>query len=160
VFLRIALPLIALLALGSVVGAASELVGSQSCRACHARAFEIWQSSPHARAGSRLSEAQMREPSCGICHAPELVHTPVSPKAESGVTCEACHGAGQLYSPNYVMRDPELARAVGLIDPGPNSCLACHRADVTLMPFDFNAKVKLIDHWTADRAERSSSGGH
>jgi Cytochrome c554 and c-prime len=160
VFLRLALPISGLLALGAALGQASELVGSQSCRTCHARAFEIWQTSPHAKAGTRLSEAQMKQASCGICHAPELVHPPVSPKAESGVTCEACHGAGQLYSPSYVMRDPELARAVGLLDPGPNSCLACHRADVTLMPFDFNAKVKLIDHWTADRAERRTSGGH
>jgi len=160
VSLRLAVPLTALVALGSAIGLSSELVGSQSCRTCHARAFEIWQASPHARAGSRLGDAQMKSQSCGICHAPQLVHTPVSPRAESGVTCEACHGAGQLYSPSYVMRDPELARAVGLLDPGPNSCLACHRADVTLMPFDFNAKVKLIDHWTADRAERAQSGGH
>ena len=117
--LRLALPITGLLVLASLAGDASELVGSQSCRACHPRAYDIWQTSPHARAGARLSEAQMKQPSCGICHAPELVHSPVSSKAESGVTCEACHGAGQLYSPSYVMRDPELARAVGLLDPGP-----------------------------------------
>jgi hypothetical protein len=144
----------------SLIAQGSELVGSQSCRACHPRAFEIWQTSPHAKAGSRLSEAQMKQPSCGICHAPELVHSPVPPKAEPGVSCEVCHGAGQLYSPSYVMRDPELARAVGLLDPGPKSCLACHRADVSLLPFDFNAKVKLIDHWTADRAEKRTAGEH
>jgi hypothetical protein len=160
VFLRLALPISLLLALDPAPARAAELVGSQSCRACHPRAFEIWQNSPHAKAGTRLGEAQMKQPGCAICHAPELVHTPVSPKAESGVSCEGCHGAGQLYSPSYVMRDAELARAVGLLDPGPNSCLACHRADVTLMPFDFNAKIKLIDHWTADRAERHASGGH
>jgi hypothetical protein len=72
-----------------------------------------------------------------------------------GIGCEACHGAGQYYSPVYVMRDAELARGVGLVDPGQKSCLVCHTADApSLTPFDFAAKVKLIDHWSQSAGKK------
>ena len=64
-------------------------------------------------------------------------------------------GAGQYYSPNYVMKDAELARAVGLIDPGSKSCLVCHTSDSpSLTPFDYAARVKLIDHWSSGGSGR------
>jgi hypothetical protein len=56
------------------------------------------------------------------------------------------------------MRDSELSRAVGLLDPGQKSCLVCHSAEApSLTPFDFAAKVKLIDHWSQERSNRSAS---
>ena len=59
-----------------------------------------------------LSDAQQKDARCLSCHAPD--------QAEQGmadVTCETCHGGGQYYSPAYVMKDPELARLVGLRGP-------------------------------------------
>jgi len=79
-------------------------------------------------------------------------------QVEGGVGCETCHGAGQYYSPSYVMRDSELSRAVGLLDPGQKSCLVCHSsATPSLTPFDFAAKVKLIDHWSQLHAKGSAT---
>jgi hypothetical protein len=45
------------------------------------------------------------------------------------------------------MRDAELARAVGLADPGERTCLGCHTESTpSLGKFDFSRKVKLIAH--------------
>ena len=116
-----------------------------------------------------MTPAQQQDPRCTSCHAPDLArttqeaaafHSPdrLSRRAEAGVGCEACHGAGQYYSPSYVMRDAELAHAVGLVDPGQKSCLACHTADTpSLSPFDFASKVKLIDHWTQEREPKKAA---
>ena len=155
-----------LLALGLAAGArAADWVGASTCQACHPRAYEIWQAGPHAHAAQTLTLVQRHEASCTHCHAPELAVTQgkaseAAREARSrptgreglGIGCESCHGPGEHYSPAYVMRDPELARAVGLQDPGERSCKACHTAGSPgLTPFDFASKVKLIDHWTAER---------
>ncbi len=55
------------------------------------------------------------------------------------------------------MKDPELARWVGLQDPSEKSCRSCHDASSpSLKPFDFAEKLKAIDHWTADRMAKVS----
>ena len=54
------------------------------------------------------------------------------------------------------MKDSELARLVGLQDPSEKSCRTCHDASSpSLAPFDFVQKLKLVDHWTAERAKRA-----
>ncbi len=143
---------------------AAEHVGSETCRACHEAAYKLWKASPHAKASENLTPAQREDLRCAYCHAPERARVAQEQapfhggdssrgealaQVEGGVGCETCHGAGQYYSPSYVMRDPELSRAVGLLDPGQKSCLVCHSAQSpSLTPFDFAAKVKLIDHWS------------
>ncbi|HTP24128.1 MAG TPA: multiheme c-type cytochrome, partial [Anaeromyxobacteraceae bacterium] len=145
----------------------AERVGSETCRACHQAAYQIWKASPHARASENLTPAQRADLRCAFCHAPDRARAALeegpfqrgdqgaapgfgdlASVVEGGVGCEACHGAGQYYTPSYVMRDSELARAVGLVDPGEKSCRVCHSGESpSLTPFDFAAKVKLIDHW-------------
>jgi hypothetical protein len=72
-----------------------------------------------------------------------------------GVSCETCHGGGRYYQPAMVMRDKELARLFGLVDPTPQSCMACHGGQApSLRPFDPKEAMQRIDHWTADRAAR------
>jgi hypothetical protein len=45
------------------------------------------------------------------------------------------------------MRDKELARAVGLVDPGERTCLACHTESTpSLRPFQYAEKLPLIEH--------------
>ncbi len=146
---------------------AADWVGAQTCRACHVQAYDSWAADPHAHAADGLTEAQRHQPSCTHCHAPELAlrgasssPTERSPTQDQlrGISCETCHGAGQYYSPAYVMKDSELSRAVGLLDPGEHSCKACHLdSSPSLAPFDFAAKVKLIDHWSAERAARKGT---
>ncbi len=45
------------------------------------------------------------------------------------------------------MRDAELARALGLVDPGEKTCLACHTESTpSLVKFEYARKVALIVH--------------
>jgi hypothetical protein len=150
---------------------AADRVGSESCKGCHASAYETWHASAHAKAAENLSPEQRTDIRCAHCHSPEvgrnLQETAVFGKgsgeaahAEAGVTCETCHGAGQYYTPSYVMRDGELARGVGLVDPGQKSCLVCHTADAPgLNPFEFASKVKLIDHWSRPGSKKADKPG-
>lgn len=123
--------------------AAGDKVGPDTCKACHPAAFEAWKASPHAHARESLGDRHANEPRCLSCHAPDAEDGLLA-----GVTCEACHGPGRMYSASYVMRDPELARAVGLVQPGAKTCAACHtEATPSLVRFDFARKLPLIRHW-------------
>ena len=102
---------LAILALLPALAAAADHIGPETCKACHPLAYEAWKEGPHAHAVESLSEAQRREARCTSCHAPD------TEKGARGVTCETCHGGGRLYAHAYVMRDRELARAVGLLEP-------------------------------------------
>ena len=63
------------------------------------------------------------------------------------MSCEACHGPGRIYSAPYVMRDAELARAVGLLETGPKTCAACHTDSTpSLVRFQYDRKLLLIRH--------------
>ncbi len=121
---------------------ASERVGPETCKACHPAAYDAWKSSPHARARETLPERSRGDKRCLSCHAPDLED------GISGVSCEACHGPGRAYSAPYVMRDPELARAVGLADPGERACAGCHTDSTpSLVRFEYARKLPLIKHW-------------
>ncbi len=120
---------------------AGDKVGPETCKACHPSAYDAWLATPHARARESLPEKNRNEPRCLSCHAPD------ADDGLAGVSCEACHGPGQLYSAPYVMRDPELARALGLQDPGEKTCLACHtEATPSLVKFEYQRKLALIKH--------------
>jgi hypothetical protein len=131
---------------------AADFVGPESCKACHPEAYAAWRQSKHARAKDSLSVQQQKDARCLSCHAPNLGDQHVAQ-----ITCETCHGGGQSYATSYVMKDPELSRLVGLVDPQEKSCKACHDASSpSLKPFDFAEKLKLIDHWSAERARREA----
>jgi hypothetical protein len=152
------LPLFALLAVVLVVvvparAPGAEFIGPENCKVCHPAAYESWKDSQHARASGSLSPKQQKDGRCLSCHSPEQA------KAFTDIGCETCHGGGQYYVPRYVMKDAELARAVGLVDPSEKMCQKCHDANApSLSPFKFADKLKLIDHWTADRAARKERG--
>jgi hypothetical protein len=130
-----------------LLAAGGDKVGPETCKACHPGAFAAWAAGPHARARESLREKSRDDRRCLSCHAPD------AEDGLAGVSCESCHGAGRLYSAAYVMRDAELARAVGLLDPGEKTCAACHTDSTpSLEAFDFARKRLLIDHWTAERA--------
>ena len=140
---------------------ASDLVGPESCRTCHAEAWKLWSQGPHARAAEVLTGPQRTAPLCLQCHSRDEVRSGAA--AVAGVSCETCHGGGRFYQPAIVMRDHDLARAFGLADltaanAGP-LCLSCHGGEQQLLsgPFDLKAALAKIDHWTADRAARNSA---
>lgn len=124
------------------LAAAADVVGPESCKACHPAAYDAWRDTPHARALQSLPEKSRKDPRCLACHAPDL------DAGVEGVTCESCHGPGSVYEASYVMRDPELARATGLQDPGEKTCLACHTGSTpSLETFRYADKLQLIRHW-------------
>lgn len=136
-------PLLLLVALAVPAAAlAAERVGPEACKACHPAAYEAWRSSPHARARESLPERSRNDRRCLSCHAPDLED------GIAAVSCEACHGPGRVYSAPYVMRDPELARAVGLTEPGERTCAGCHTDSTpSLVKFEYARKLPLIKHW-------------
>ncbi len=122
---------------------ASDHIGAETCKACHPAAYDAWRFSPHARARDVLPERSRADKRCLGCHAPDL-----EDGITAGVSCEACHGPGRVYSAPYVMRDPELARAVGLADPGEKTCAGCHTESTpSLVRFEYARKLPLIQHW-------------
>ncbi len=125
-------------------------VGPETCKACHPAAYDVWRNGPHARSLDGLPAQNRSDPRCLSCHSPD------ADEGLSAITCESCHGPGRIYSAPYVMRDPELARAVGLVDPGEKSCLACHGESApSLVRFEYAKKLPLIDHWTRERAAQA-----
>jgi len=142
----------------ALLGASAEahdLLGAESCEACHPDAWAAWQASAHARSRDVLSPTQRRDARCLSCHSPNEVEQRVA-----HVSCETCHGGGQHYSARYVMKDPELARLTGLADPGEKSCRSCHDgSSPSLKPFEFKEKLKAIDHWTTERRKREERTG-
>jgi hypothetical protein len=134
-------------ALAAPASHAGDKVGPEACRVCHPGAYEAWLASPHARARESLPERSRGEPRCLTCHAPD------AEDGLAGVSCETCHGGGRLYAAPYVMRDPELSRALGLLDPGERSCVACHtEATPSLVKFEYAKKLPLIRHEQERRA--------
>lgn len=138
------------LALTSALVWAHDFLGSESCQACHPDAWAAWQATSHARSRDVLSAQQQKDMRCLSCHSPNQIDQKVA-----HVACETCHGGGQFYSTRYVMKDADLSRLVGLVDPGEKSCRACHDgSSPSIKPFDFAAKLKAIDHWTVERAKK------
>jgi formate-dependent nitrite reductase cytochrome c552 subunit len=147
---RLSVPALVLaLAVVPCAARGADTVGPETCKACHPAAYEAWRASPHARAREMLPERSRADVRCLSCHAPDAAD------GIAGVSCEACHGAGRLYAAAYVMRDPELARALGLLDPGERSCAGCHTESTpSLVRFEYERKLPLIRHWNGDAAPR------
>jgi len=140
------------LLLAPLLAPAAEPLGAETCKACHPAAYEIWRESGHARALTSLPEKSRADARCTVCHAPE------GQKGQGGVSCESCHGHGQLYARRYVMRDRELARALGLLDVGEKSCQRCHdESTPSVGRFDYARKLPLIQHGEADREARRAA---
>ena len=121
----------------------SDYVGSDTCGACHKAEYDKWLRTAHARATTALASTFRRDPRCAGCHATDLLGE--IPE----VGCESCHGAGRFYYPAYVMRDAEVARALGLAEAGEATCKTCHGADSpAVRPFDYKEAWKRIAHGT------------
>jgi hypothetical protein len=128
---------------------ASPFVGADACATCHADVAASWRATAHARALARLDRREAASPRCRSCHA--TGEAPLGRSDLPGVQCEACHGAGADYAADDLMRDPALARALGLRDlstPARRAavCMRCHRAATRLAPFDPERAWKAIAH--------------
>ena len=139
--------------IGAAFALGADFLGAEACQSCHPDAYAAWRASPHARAREALSAQQQQNARCLSCHSPNEGDQRVA-----AVTCETCHGGGQYYAARYVMKDAELARLTGLVDPQVKDCRSCHDGSTpSLKPFDFDAKLKAMDHWTVERAKRKAA---
>ena len=143
----LALAGMACLAASVAHAARSDYTGPAACGGCHEQALAAWQASAHARAGQVLGP---RPPaSCLACHT--TGEAPAGRPFFGGVTCEACHGPGAGYAADDIMRNPALARALGLRDlstPARRAalCAGCHRSSTRLAPFDPARAMRRIEH--------------
>jgi len=137
------------------LGFAQSLVGVKNCRRCHESEYARWLMGPHARAHESLSQDQLSDNKCAVCHltsASAAAGTAksgpkVSLSVAKGVECESCHGGGKYYYHSFVMRDRELSRALGLVIPNQSHCERCHTAaSPGLQSFSFDAAWKKISH--------------
>lgn len=140
---------------------AQDYIGAEKCKSCHAFEYRVWAAGPHARAHQPLTAEQLADPKCNNCHTmlPGNVEA-----AFAGVQCERCHGPAKYYHPAYVMKDKELARAVGLVDPVEAHCRSCHTEGTpSIRPFDFARMWGEIDHGKKARqayeAAQARAGG-
>ncbi|MGN6105015.1 MAG: multiheme c-type cytochrome [Kofleriaceae bacterium] len=139
------LPVVCALAVlaGAAAAGRSDWTGSAACGSCHPAQLAAWRATPHAttqrRFGGRTPEGR-----CLACHA--TGEAPAGPAIAFEVGCEACHGAGAAYAPDDVMRNPRLARSLGLVDlstPAARAvvCAGCHARSTRATPFDPTAPV-------------------
>lgn len=151
-------------------------VGSAVCADCHSELAKgnphvVWLSSRHGHAYWRLAAdwalflgrlrpqyADLADPiaddRCLLCHVAgrqddDALFAPTYRLAD-GVSCEACHGPGSLYSEPEVMADREAFLAAGGRIPDATTCRNCHRRSEN---FDYAGYWPKIAHGKPPRAE-------
>jgi hypothetical protein len=144
----LALALLPALATGAAA-ARRDWIGSAACGACHPAQLAAWQATPHATTKRRFgAPASAPAPArCLACHG--TGEAPAGPAIAVEVGCEACHGAGAAYAEDDLMRSPQVARALGLVDlstPAARAavCAPCHARPTRGAPFDPAAPVHPV----------------
>ncbi len=85
-------------------------VGSEACRGCHKKAYDIWEKSAHSHAYQTLVDAKrpsnrQYDAECIVCHTTGFTYNSGFTNAEKtpqlkNVGCESCHGPGSLHVAN------------------------------------------------------------
>ncbi len=140
--------------------------GVKLCGACHKgdknkNVYEKWTASKHAGAYETLKSEESKKiagklgiadpltsDACLSCHVTNG-NKGEGIKAEEGVTCEACHGAGSAYKSKKIMQDRKLALENGLIlgKDDESLCKKCHnKKSPTFKKFNYAAEMKKITH--------------
>ena len=135
-----------------VAALAQNYIGAERCRSCHEFEYQVWARGPHQRSHLALTAEQQADPKCNTCHTMAAEGAAEGVPNATGIECERCHGPGKYYHPRYVMKDRELARAVGLIDPTPAHCQQCHTEGApSIRPFSYEELWTRIDHGKSAR---------
>ncbi|MCL4460437.1 MAG: cytochrome c family protein [Nitrospirae bacterium] len=153
-------------------------VGDETCEVCHSSArignqFQIWKSSPHARAYRDLGSPEalsiarkmgisnpkndMRCLSCHTTaagtHLPQVISTF---RKRDGVQCESCHGPGEDYAHFSTMIDPVKSRKAGLAAHPEKSCVTCHNpSSPTFRGFDARKSLAEIAHPVPEKYKKA-----
>ena len=153
---------------------AHKYVGVLKCKTCHnseakGAQYTKWTKMKHASAFTDLASDSakavakakgiadpQKDAACLKCHVTgygePAANFAETYKAEDGVTCESCHGAGSDYMKMAVMKAVRAGTTkgadVGLVSkPNADTCKKCHNADSpTMKAFDFSADSTKIAH--------------
>ena len=130
---------------GAAVGGRRDWSGSAACGGCHPKELASWQATRHAATRDRFPGRP--EARCLACHG--TGEAPAGPAIAVEVGCEACHGGGAGYAHDDVMRDPPVARALGLAEVStPKAraalCAQCHARPTRGTPFDPTQPVHTV----------------
>lgn len=152
-------------------------VGVQKCGMCHKKAkdgeqLKIWENSKHAQAYHVLTTARadsiatakgfktkaVETPDCLKCHVTAYnVDASLLEKKyskEDGVGCESCHGPGENYAKNKIMKDQKLSIENGLLlyKDKKELCSKCHNPDSpTFVSRDIDKMWEEIKHNIPDK---------
>ncbi len=127
---------------------APAFAGSDSCRPCHAAAFDVWQRSAHSHAFHSLAQRDAdADPACIRCHtvgfgSPGGYRREMARTRLTDVGCESCHGPGGTHvaerqagtPPNFHFR-PLAA----------GDCTRCHQGEFS-RPFNWDRLWPAIRH--------------
>ncbi len=140
---------------------AARHVGSEACRSCHAREYETWAASSHARALATLeTKHKAGDANCLKCHTTgfgreggfQLGAAASAHPDLARVGCEACHGPGG----NHVGAASKGGTIVALGDKCDSCvilqiCGSCHDdANDPGFEFEVKAKIDKIRHGTIE----------
>jgi YVTN family beta-propeller protein len=157
--------------LDSLTRPGAKYVGNEVCGTCHPREYKKWLGTRHSRSWVMLgmtekadrvksyfnvkSLSPQNSAICLTCHG-TAADTPVEFRlptfhVEEGVQCETCHGPGEQYATEEVMKNKQEAISLGLRMPTKVVCLDCHKAKpshefMNKKPFDFEEMYKKIAH--------------
>lgn len=116
--------------------------GATACQSCHPDAYQIWQTTGHARALTTLVErGKDGAPECVACHTlghgftGGFVDAQTTPE-RGGVQCESCHGVGSNHIANP---SPDYGHT------GEHTCRPCHTPEQSTH-FDFETYWGRIFH--------------
>jgi hypothetical protein len=138
----------------SFSGETLKYTGEKKCFMCHKTQHTVWIASKHAKAfetlgtdaAKKFSADPQKDAKCLKCHVTgygaegKIVE-------EHGVQCESCHGAGEKYAKDKIMKVQKDAIDAGMILPTEAKCKECHNANSpTFTAFNFAEAVKTIAH--------------
>ncbi|MBZ5498670.1 MAG: beta-propeller fold lactonase family protein [Acidobacteriia bacterium] len=157
--------------LDSLTRPGAKYIGNEVCGTCHAREYKKWLGTRHSRSWVMLgmtekadrvkshfnvkSLSPQNSAICLKCHGTAAGAPPEfrlsTFHVEEGVQCESCHGPGEQYATEEVMKNKQQAIALGLRMPTKEVCLNCHMAKpshefMNKKPFDFEESYKKIAH--------------
>jgi len=128
-----------------------DFIGSERCKICHKEEYEIFAKTAHKDTSKSLDKNNKKNHECLMCHSMDKDGRIME------IGCEACHGGGKYYSQEYVMKDKELSRLIGLKKPDQETCKKCHTDDTPkINKMDIKEGMKKIEHKKSKKSENKN----
>jgi uncharacterized protein DUF4437 len=85
---------------------------------------------PVAVAATKAGLTRIGVDKCKVCHKVQFASWAETAHArrQPALDCESCHGPGSEYKSMTIMKDPEKAKAAGLVIPSAAFCANCHKS--------------------------------